>query len=353
MFLVVGCLIAAYIAKGLLARDEPIAEVESRRIPMALGNLEPGTVITNDHIGDGRIKETNIEPGVILHSRGLIGRVVKEAIPAGTPIQSGQLYPPGVRPALEVAEGMRAVSVSVSESTGMVDGLIQAGEFVDVHFTPEVSNLRNSRTGGGLTMTLFRGVKILAIKRFARGNVVSTGNSVTLELSPAQANIINLARDKGKLALSLNPEGKGSGVVSVSDEDRVTLDEILGLKAPEEPAKPFETEIYRGASRAANFWSDNGSRWAGYGRGYGYDNDGYGSHHGDPVRDIHGWHNGYRINRSGSSDPSNNDSSSQGVNQGRNGGDSQGRNARGQRSASRTRNPSLFQANLPRLMMTR
>lgn len=346
MFLVVGCLIAAYIAKGLLARDEPIAQVESRRIPMALGDLEPGTVITNDHVGDGRIKETNIEPGVILHTRGLIGRVVKDRIPAGTPIQSAQLYPPGVRPALEVAEGMRAVAISVNESTGMVDGLIQPGEHVDIHFTPDPSSLPDDRSRGGLTMTLFRGVKILAINRGVAGSVANSGNSVTLELTPAQANIVNLARDKGKLALSLNPGGKGTGVVTVTDEDRVTLDEILGLKAPEPPAKPFQTEIYRGASRASNLWTDSGARWVGDGRGYDDDvyDDGF-------NRAVPGYYlNGQRINRSA---PNDGRSSNRGSNQSRNGGDARGSSTRGPGSASRTKNPALFQANLPRMMMTR
>jgi pilus assembly protein CpaB len=140
---------------------------------------------------------------------------------------------------------MRAISVSVAESVAIVDGLIKPGEFVDVHLT--VTSLGNDpRLRNGLSLTLFKGVRVVAInKNTQQGNVEVTGNTVTLELTAEQANILVLAREKGSVTLSYNPEGKGTGVVDVEDENRATLDEILGLQPLPEPEEPFTVEIFR------------------------------------------------------------------------------------------------------------
>jgi hypothetical protein len=104
-----------------------------------------------------------------------------------------------------------------------------------------------------MTMTLFKGVKILTINRLAtQGITGNDGNSVTLELSSEQANIILVARDRGTLYFSFNPDGKGSGGLALTGKDRATLEEILGLQPlPKPPAPPatFISQIYRGVAR--------------------------------------------------------------------------------------------------------
>src|SRR5206468_1356132 len=93
-------------------------------------------------------------PDYMLSDRKLVGRVVKEKIPAGTAIRTSQLYQPGEFPSLEVEEGMRAVSIGVSDSTHLVSGLIKPGQYVDIHLTPSGLN-NDERAGGGITLTLF------------------------------------------------------------------------------------------------------------------------------------------------------------------------------------------------------
>lgn len=257
MLVVVGGLIAAYVAKGLLATEQAAPEVEMRNVPMAIADLPPGTVVTEAHVGAGRITESEIQPGMLLNERAIIGRVVKETIPAATPITSTQLYQPGERPPLKVGPGMRAVSVSLSAVVDMVDGLVKPGEFVDIHMTPNNADSGDRRFRGGLTLTLFKGVKVIAINRnIQQGDVDRVGNSVTLELTPEQANIMILARDRGDITMSFNPEGKGTGGVAVSSENRATLDEILGLKPLPKPTPPLVTESYRGSLRETTSFRD-------------------------------------------------------------------------------------------------
>ena len=136
MFVIVGGLIAAYVAKNLLATEEKAPVVQTRTVPMALADLKPGTVIGPAHIGSGRIKMSELAPEMLLNEQGLLGRVVKKPIKAANPIFSSQLYLPNEHPPLPVGKGMRAVSVSVANSTALVDGLIRPGQYADIHLTP-------------------------------------------------------------------------------------------------------------------------------------------------------------------------------------------------------------------------
>lgn len=243
MLVAVGGLVTAYVAKTLLATEAP-PPVATRTVPMALTDLEPGTLITEAHVGPGYIHGP-LPPDVLINDKVIIGRVVKERVPAATPIRSGYLYPPGDRPALPVTEGMRAVSVAVEGSPAMVDGLIKPGQHVDVHLSPEMRD--DPRFGGGMTFTLLRGVKVLAINRSQQpGGADRGGNTVTLELTPEQSNVILLARNTGSLALTYNPTATNTGDVVQPAEEGATLNEILNL--PPLP-QPVISEHYRGSAR--------------------------------------------------------------------------------------------------------
>ena len=269
MLLIVGGLIIAYIAKGLWATEKKVATIPTRNVPMAMQDMEPGTVITSKHLvlGPVRVDRLRSQSDYVLTKERLIGTVVKTAISRANPIRSSSLYPVGQRPALPLSSpSMRAISVGLSDGTAIVDGHVQPGQFVDVNFTPK-TNRMDERFRGGMTMALMSGIRVLAINTQTQGSSVRrSGNTMTLELTQEQARIITLARDHGTLRMMYNPTGKGTAGVTLSGKDRVTLDEILGLKEIPEPKKPFVTEIYYGASRQVIDFGEDGNRWGGNGR---------------------------------------------------------------------------------------
>lgn len=268
MFGVVGVLVAAYVVKNALARTEAPAAPGSRNIPMPIADIAAGTVVTENHLGQGPYPTDKLERDMLLVNRVIVGRVAKDAIKAAQPIRANQLYQPGEQPPLDIAEGMRAVSVEVGESTSMVDGLIKPGQYVDVLFTYQAAGNADDRFQGGLTMKLFDGVKVLAINRsVTQGRVDRQSNRVTLELTEGQSNIVVLAKDRGNITLTFNPSGKGSGGLALSGTDRVTLYDILGLKRPEPDKEPFVTEAYRASGRGTLYFSDRGRRLDSYGTG--------------------------------------------------------------------------------------
>jgi pilus assembly protein CpaB len=224
MVLVVALLVTAYFAKLMRAEEprNPIStksqSVEFRNVPQAYSTPVEGAV--------------------------------KERIAAGSVIRSSQPEPPVERPQLTASRGMRAVSISLRRTVAPINGL-KEGQYVDVYLTPRTDTTHDVRLRGGVTLTLFRGVRLLAVNASASAN--EPADVATLELTPDQAAILILARERGNIALSFNPEGKGDGGIALKNRDRATFDEILGL--PPDPvatagSATFTSEVYKGGTRS-------------------------------------------------------------------------------------------------------
>lgn len=294
MILVVGLAIAGmiglFVVKRLMAVEPPPKRALTRTIPLALGDLQPGTLIKSEHIGMGPWPTEFVKDDMILSKEGLIGRIVKTPITRANPFRGRDLYAFGELPPLVVTDGYQAMTIRAANNTAILDGLIKPGNHVDIHFTlsalatdPRVTKL------GGMTMTLFRGVRVLALNRdFVQAPLHTTQNSVTVEIPEKDANILLLASGKGELSLSFTRGNEGVATVAVSDADRATLEEILNLPPepkPEPPAPPpppppapTVTRVYRKSTHAVNAFDAKtneplGNGYNGYGSGFGY---GYG-----------------------------------------------------------------------------
>lgn len=271
MLVAVGGLIGLYVIKGLFAVEKKVERPRTVTIPLATARLAPGTKISETHLGMGPYPANELKQDHLRSTRVVVGRVVKEAIEPGSPFRGSQLYEPGENAPLQVAEGKKAISITVKNSSEMVDGLIKPGDYVDVHFTldPQSADGVDPRLAklGGVSKTLLKGVKVLALNRtFRQSALLPTGNSVTLELSPDQTNVLLVAQPRGTLSLSFNPAGAGDGGVEVHNPDRATLWEILGLKAPTpkppvEPEEPFVTDTFRGTNGGAMKWNKDGKKF--------------------------------------------------------------------------------------------
>lgn len=139
----------------------------------------------------------------------LAGTVVRVAITAGQPITRDALVKPGDRGFLAAAlsPGMRAVTVSVSELTG-VAGFIFPGDRVDLVLTQDV----NGTDGPPLKVaeTIIRNVRVLATDQRSSATKDDQGNTVvakyklvTLEATPRIAEKITVAQTIGTINLSL------------------------------------------------------------------------------------------------------------------------------------------------------
>ncbi|HEV7998707.1 MAG TPA: Flp pilus assembly protein CpaB [Planctomycetaceae bacterium] len=273
MVLVVGLLVTAYFAKLMRAEDalsQAAAQaqvIDIRNVPVTICALEPGTVITAAHLGTNRVRAETLPSDTLLQDRALVGRAVKERIAAGSAVRANQLYAPGEVPQPNVSRGMRAVTITLTQQAAPINGLLKAGRFVDVYLTPRIDSASDPRLRGGMTLTLFRGVRLLSI---TPGEPSDDPSSLaTLELTPEQSAALILAREKGHLALSYNPEGKGNSGIALKNSDRATFDEILGIPATRAaptttgptavgPAPTvFTAEVYKGTARSTQRFEVN------------------------------------------------------------------------------------------------
>ncbi|MCG6156798.1 Flp pilus assembly protein CpaB [Rubinisphaera margarita] len=308
MLFVIGGLVIFYLFKSFFwVEPEPERAATTRLVPMAAGDIPAGTLITSEHVVTGRLDESKLERDTILNRDTVVGRYALEDITQAQPFRTAQLYAPNTRPPLEINPGMRAVTIGLGNSTDLVDGLIKPEDFVDVHLSI-ADNGADRRYRGGFTMTMFKGVRVLAINRMTQQTDLSRGsNTITFELSPEQSNILLEAKKHGEIVVTYTPNGPGSGGVDVAEADRAYFDEILGLPEPPEAEKPFLTEIWRGSARSVidygderddwdNDWDgatpwietpgwapprNNGNYGRGYGRGYG--GRGWGGYRGTQV----------------------------------------------------------------------
>ena len=109
-----------------------------------------------------------------------------------------------------LTQGHRAVTVQLNDVTSGI-GLYRPGNFVDVILTYTDPNSKTSQRQGKVAVTLFRGLRILALggdlglaKTATDGKPQKkTSSVVTLEATPRQAESIVLASKLGELSLSL------------------------------------------------------------------------------------------------------------------------------------------------------
>jgi pilus assembly protein CpaB len=134
--------------------------------------------------------------------RELENRVVKVPISQGNPVLFSMLAPEGTAAGLSgiLDDGKRALTVKVDEVTG-VAGFIHPGDHVDV-----LMDLSLKGDKEHFSKTILHDISVLTTGQIweQKGdNKPMVVNTVTLELTPEAAEILNLASNNGKIRLAL------------------------------------------------------------------------------------------------------------------------------------------------------
>jgi pilus assembly protein CpaB len=181
---------------------------------------------------------------------------VRYPITAGQPLTVGALVKPGDRGFLAAAlgPGMRAVTVPVSERTG-VAGFIFPGDRVDLMLTQTVEGegrpLKTSET-------VLRNLRVLATDQSTEQvtneqgkTVVRNFNTVTLEVTPKLAEKVAVAQTLGTLSLVLRSLADNQAELEraiASGEIKIPED-----ASPEEEERILRTAMTRPVDRGTTF----------------------------------------------------------------------------------------------------
>ncbi len=229
----------------------------------AAKKLEKGKQITADSIKLVTLPMT--ANGTYANAADVIGKVPAVEIAADTLVTEEQLIK-GL--ALKLAEGERAVAISVDEVVG-VGNRIAAGDYVDVFFTLKKGNdvdIGQSRLLASRRRVLTYGAATMGE---AQASPNALANNQTAQQSQArtavlatpieQVNQLLLAAQNGRLTLVLrHPDDAGVADMSLFPEPKSVLRERSGLsQADKEELKTGDNQAYAGVDLSS--WAGSGS----------------------------------------------------------------------------------------------
>jgi pilus assembly protein CpaB len=165
-----------------------------------------GTRVKKTDLKQVDIRERDLPKGALLQERDAIDRALLYPVSANEPLTISKLATIGGAEGVPatIDPGMRAISVQISDTSG-VAGLIQPNSRVDVLFT------RPGSMAEAVTSVILQNIKVLAI-----GRLVQVGQTLdpkapkmpvaTLVMTPEDAQKLELAKNQGKISLTLrNP----------------------------------------------------------------------------------------------------------------------------------------------------
>ena len=259
---------------------EPTTETEP--VLVAVANVERGRAVTEADIAV-RDWPKGLAPADTLRSvEAAKGRAALGRILVGEVVREVKLAEQGRGLGLEpvIPEGMRAVSVTASRINTNVAGFVLPGSKVDVLLNLKASG-RDDNTGGGSTTTLLQAVEVLAVDQQQDAPESHQFDpralaSVTLLVTPEQANVLDLAQNMGTLSFALRnasdvenaevtaatlaqirrlampPQSQDSSPTPILDGDKPPTAEMLGMLTGREPAQQQQSkaiETFRGTQR--------------------------------------------------------------------------------------------------------
>jgi pilus assembly protein CpaB len=215
------------------ARSSSDAESKFVQVAVASEDLRLGYPLTVKQVKMASWPAEAVPQGGIAKAEDAVGRVPLANMVKGEPILETKLAAKGARGGLiaSIKPGKRAISVGVNEVVG-VSGDALEGSFVDV-----LVNTSDSVDGDrqrNISKIVLQRVRVLAVS--TTGAVNGRVNAVTLEVSPDDAEKLDLARSIGTLSLVLRSQAEDMAAATRG----ATREGLLGLP-PRAPAAAAAT----------------------------------------------------------------------------------------------------------------
>lgn len=210
--------------------------IPTRKVVVLTTPLAANSLIEASHLKLADVPLHALPPGHVLDPAELVGRRVATNLSADKPVTVGDLVPREIDSELAkmLPDGSRAVSLTVSV-VGGVSGFVLPGNRVDIILSGQ------SPDGQAFSRMLLQDVKVVAIaqERFVENRAIPRpATTVTLEVTPSQAEILEMGRAVGTLSFALRAQ---------SDKSTVTT---LGARQEELYGSKPRVEIIRGTTRS-------------------------------------------------------------------------------------------------------
>jgi len=247
------------------------------QIAVAAVDVEIGARLVPDMLRLVTWPAGNEPPGAFNELSALDGRVVKTSLTRGEPILDGKLAPAGTKGGLSavVAEGRRAMTVRVNDVIG-VAGFALPGNYVDIMVNTQNEGSKRGEQDKSISKIVLERILVLAIAQEASRDETKPKvvNAVTLEVTPDQAENLDLARSVGTLSLVLrnqvdpkpgatdgatkatmlneHPQAPAASAPRVATARRsVSRTVAVVSPVPQEPKSTNCVEVIRGTARSS------------------------------------------------------------------------------------------------------
>lgn len=200
---IVVALAAVWLAARWVSRE---VAMSTTKVVVAAQDIPIGSALTAQTIRATDWPAASVPAGSVSDPAKVTDRVVIVGLQKDEPILLAKLAPEGAKAGLSaiVGKGKRAVTVKVNEVVG-VAGFALPGNYVDVMVNTQEEGTRGADKDNSLSKIVLERVLVLAVAQETstdvnRPKVVS---AVTLELTPEEAEKLDLARSVGTLSLVL------------------------------------------------------------------------------------------------------------------------------------------------------
>lgn len=225
LIMVVVSVIAGLLAIVLAARWlNQQTSLATRKVAVAAVDLNVGQVLSPEQIRLVDWPTGSVPEGAFAAVPDVDGRVTKINLLRDEPLLESKLAPKGSKGGLSavITEGKRAITVRVNDVIG-VAGFALPGNYVDV----VVNTKKGTERDEMISKIVLERILVLAVAQEASRDETKPKvvNAVTLEVTPAEAEAIDLARSVGQLSLVLRNQVDPKPVLTAG----ATKDTLLGV----------------------------------------------------------------------------------------------------------------------------
>ncbi|QCP53835.1 Flp pilus assembly protein CpaB [Trinickia violacea] len=174
-------------------------------VAVAVDDINLGQPLSSNLIRTVSWPTSSVPPGSFADVKALDGRVVRTSLARGEPVLESKLAPLGTKGGLSavINDGDRAITVRVNDVIG-VAGFALPGNYVDVIVNTQQPESKNDQQQSISKIVLEKILVLAVAQQVSRDDTQpKVVNAVTLEVTPDQAEKLDLARSVGTLSLVL------------------------------------------------------------------------------------------------------------------------------------------------------
>jgi len=230
------------------------AKVASSKVVVAAIDIDLGSPLNPQMMKVANWPKGSEPTGATDDIKKLDTRVVKTSILRGEPILESKLAPLGATGGLSavINQGNRAMTVRVNDVVG-VAGFALPGNYVDIVVNTEDETAKAENVNKSISKIVLERILVLAVAQEqgrdeTKPKVV---NAVTLEVSPMQAEKLDLARSVGSLSLVLRNQVDTSLISTTGSTKKDLLnrtEQPVATAAQPEVKADMKTEVKKVAA---------------------------------------------------------------------------------------------------------